>query len=137
MIKRLFTNIPLAFFPSFAWVTIILAFVEYKGIHKNRLKHRTEPSWTPSPAVLSVLVSTFEFLLTLLIFSNPSIWNPHFITQIGQSGLIHEHSDFLPFVTTFWEQGTQNLIYIIGLLFVIQLIKMVIKFKKACSLRSK
>ncbi|MFF2017364.1 HAAS signaling domain-containing protein [Paenibacillus sp. NPDC058177] len=215
-----FNDILLAFFQAFAWVTVIFALVEYKGIHKDQLKHRSGHSWTisqlpqlpsreltikrsdpifsiiftaiftflflfnlhlfglilqndgsrlviplfndevfrsflpwiwiafaasvlketlkiitgrwtPSLIILSVLVSAFEFILALFILSSHNIWNPHFLTQINQSGFIPEGSNVLQLVTTIWEQGTQNLVYIFGLIFVIQLITMAIKFKKA------
>ncbi|MFC3748265.1 hypothetical protein [Paenibacillus sp. GCM10012306] len=222
-LRDYFNDILLAFFQAFAWVTVIFALVEYKGIHKDQLKRRSDHSWTPSQLpqlpsreltikrsdpifniiftaifaflflfnlqlfgiwflqdngshlivplfnvevfrsflpwiwiafatnvlretlkiitgrwtpsliILSTLVSAFEFIVALFILSSHNIWNPQFLTQINQSGFISEGSDALQVITTIWEQGTQNLVYIIGLIFVIQLITMAIKFKKTRS----
>ena len=83
--------------------------------------------WTARLIAFDVLVDVLNFVLALAIFSNPQIWNPAFMDQAAQAGLVPQ--DGRPFndLATLWRQGTASVIYVVGLAFGIGLIQSVVR----------
>ena len=83
--------------------------------------------WTARLIAFDVLVDVLNFALALAIFSNPQIWNPAFMDQAAQAGLVPQ--DGRPFndLATLWRQGTASVIYVVGLAFGIGLIQSVVR----------
>ncbi|GGH30738.1 HAAS signaling domain-containing protein [Paenibacillus segetis] len=86
--------------------------------------------WTIKLIAFDIVVILLHFVLAVFMFSDSSIWNPHFLQQIAQPDLIQHESDGLQFIQTVWPNATQGVLAILGIILGIQLITTVVKYFK-------
>ena len=72
--------------------------------------------WTIKLAYLDILILVLQFVLALFLFKDLSIWNPHFMQQIAESGMTGTDSEALRTVHTVWNRTKEGIIYIIGVI---------------------
>lgn len=81
--------------------------------------------WTARLIAFDVLVDVCNFALALSLFSNPSIWNPAFMDQAVQTGLVPQEGEPFNALALLWRQVTSSVIYVVGFAFGIGLIQSV------------
>lgn len=83
--------------------------------------------WTARMIAFDVFVDVCNFALALVIFSNPAIWNPAFVDQAVQAGLVSREGEPFNSLALLWRQATSSLIYVVGLAFGIGLIQSIVR----------
>lgn len=97
------------------WLLIALS------ILRDCLKIITK-KWTKSLIGLHILFVIASFLLALIMFTNPMIWNSNFTNDLVEFSLLSEGSETFDLVATIWERATQGIIYVIALITLIDII---------------
>lgn len=83
--------------------------------------------WTLKLVAFEFLRNVVNLVVGLSVFVNVHIWNPDFLTQLTQAGLLKTSSRGLDVVSTIWTAFTENLVFLIGLVFILQTISTVVK----------
>ena len=86
--------------------------------------------WTLQLLALDSLVHILNFILAIVMFSGMAIWNPQFLQQLAGSGMAPLGSETLNALSGVWNFITQNVIYLIGFGFAIQIIATAVKAVK-------
>lgn len=86
--------------------------------------------WTMKLVGFEFLGHVVNLVIGLIIFSNSSIWNPNFMQQMVQSGMFPAGSDAFHLVSRYWTLVTGNFVYLIGAVFILELISSTIKVLK-------
>ncbi|MHA6530508.1 HAAS signaling domain-containing protein [Paenibacillus sp. BAC0078] len=86
--------------------------------------------WTETLVIFNIVISILGFGLALLMFTNPEIWNPDFMAQMVQAGIVQDGSEAYGTLLNFWNSAAGGLIFIVGIVFVIDLIVAVSKLFK-------
>jgi len=83
--------------------------------------------WSLRLLALNTLVDVVNFALSLALFSNPAIWNPDFMAQMAQSGLVPAETEAFRTMSALWGQFTSYFVYLIGLGFGVGLITRLVR----------
>jgi hypothetical protein len=86
----------------------------------------TTGKWTLGLIAFGAARDILNFALAVFMFSSPAIWNSNFMQQMTQVGLAPAGEGFRTFSTA-WGYATQNMIYLIGVIFVLQMIATAVK----------
>ncbi|WP_019909052.1 HAAS signaling domain-containing protein [Paenibacillus sp. HW567] len=78
--------------------------------------------WTETLVIFNIVISILGFGLALLMFTNPEIWNPDFMAQMVQAGIVQDASGAYGTLLNFWNSATDGFIFLVGIVFVIELI---------------
>lgn len=96
----------------FIWVLTAI------GILRDCMKMITR-KWTRQIVVFHLFFNIMSLIFTLIMFTDPSIWNPQFMNELVQAGAITEGSEGFQTVSTIWDRSREGLIYVIALITVI------------------
>ena len=96
----------------FIWLITAIA------ILRDCLKMITR-KWTAPIVVFHLLFNVVSLILALVMFSDPAIWNPTFIMELVNAGVIQEGTDGFDTVTTIWNSFQEGLIVVIALITII------------------
>lgn len=99
----------------YIWAVMALAVL-------NEIAKLVAGRWTGRLIALDVLNDVAHFALAVAIFSNPAVWNPEFMQQAAQAGLVPASGEDFNRLQTLWQQVTALFLYLIGLVFAIELI---------------
>lgn len=89
------------------------------GILRDCLKMIVR-KWTIEIVAFHLFFNLTSLILTFVMFSNPSTWNPEFINQLVNAGLITEGSEAYQSVSTIWKNTIEGgLMYIIAIITII------------------
>jgi hypothetical protein len=83
--------------------------------------------WTVSLVLFDALNNALNFVLALFMFSDGAIWNANFLQQAAQAGLAPLGSAANQALNAVWGRFTQGLIYLIAIIFAIQMISSLVK----------
>ena len=75
------------------------------GIIKECLK-LVEGKWTYKLAILTTVVNAISLVAILLIISGGDFWNPTFVNELVDTGILEVGTDSFRVVTKVWEQST-------------------------------
>ncbi|CAM4273263.1 HAAS signaling domain-containing protein [Paenibacillus tarimensis] len=78
--------------------------------------------WSLPLIGLDMVVHILQFILAVVMFSDLSIWNDQFIQQLVSSGLIAAGSEEHDLVVRIWQLAQEDLLFMIGIIFVVHLI---------------
>jgi uncharacterized membrane protein len=89
-------------YPSYlVLVSLILGF----GILKECFK-LVKRNWTSKLATLTVVVNTISIGMVIAIINQSDFWNPHFLNQLVEAGIVTAASEAFQVITIIWEQFT-------------------------------
>jgi hypothetical protein len=83
--------------------------------------------WSVGLVLLGIFSSLVQFALALFMFAERAIWNASFMRELSQTGLAPVSSDFYQMIDNIWERTTDGVVYLIGVVLVIEVITLVIK----------
>lgn len=83
--------------------------------------------WTNEIVILHLFFNLISLVLMIVMFSNPSIWNPQFINELVNSGTIREGSESYQIVMSIWRNAKDYLIFIIALITIIDSVSVGLK----------
>jgi hypothetical protein len=83
--------------------------------------------WSLPLFALEAVGQILNFVLALFMFSSKAIWNPNYMQQMAQSGLITANSEGFRVVSAVWDGATGWLIYLICVIFAIEIITIAIR----------
>ncbi|MUK87885.1 hypothetical protein GMD78_05665 [Ornithinibacillus sp. L9] len=75
------------------------------GIIKECLK-LAYGKWTYKLVVYTALVNLISFIAVFMLINGPAFWNPNFLLELTQAGLITEGSEAYGTVSMIWNQST-------------------------------
>lgn len=75
--------------------------------------------WTAPIVVFHLFFNAVSLILALVMFSDPAVWNPTFIIELVNAGVIHEGTEGFDTVTTIWNRFQEGLIYVIAFITII------------------
>lgn len=73
------------------------------GIVKEVLK-LVNGKWTNKLAIQTLLINALSISLVAVVIMSPSFWNPNFISELTQSGLIDPQSEAFSIIDNIWPQ---------------------------------
>ncbi|KKO52362.1 HAAS signaling domain-containing protein [Paenibacillus sp. DMB20] len=85
--------------------------------------------WTANIVVCHLFFNVLSFILMVIMLSDPGIWNPGFMHELEQSGMISVGSEAYEVVSSIWNGSPKGLIGIIGLITVIDSVTVGLKLK--------
>ncbi|MBT2216983.1 hypothetical protein F3157_19855 [Virgibacillus dakarensis] len=107
-----FTIVPFlneeTFSSYFPFIILVLGL----GILKECLK-LISGKWTVKLVVYNTLINVVTFVLVLVMIAGPEFWNPDFMTELTQSGIVTEHSEEFETISNIWEWVTSSILYIL------------------------
>ncbi|GAA0603697.1 hypothetical protein GCM10009001_20940 [Virgibacillus siamensis] len=83
------------------FIILILGF----GILKESLK-LVYGKWTIKLVVYSAIVNLISMVTVMIMINGPAFWNPDFMVELTQAGLLSKGSDAYGTVSKIWEQST-------------------------------
>jgi hypothetical protein len=83
--------------------------------------------WTKKIVAYHVVFNVVSFVLVLVMFSDPAIWNPDFMKEMVQSGLVAAGSEGFQKVNSIWNRSPEVLIAIIALFSIIDTVQVSFK----------
>lgn len=83
--------------------------------------------WTLSLIGAEILLSLLSFLLALWMFADQTVWNPDFIQQLIDSGMMSAASDLHDIVLRVWDTLQDMILYIISIIFIIDIVIWTVK----------
>ncbi|TYP73019.1 HAAS signaling domain-containing protein [Paenibacillus methanolicus] len=95
------------------------------SILKEIMKLNTR-RWTTRLVGMEISVTILYLILATFMFWDPVIWNADFMQQAVDSGLVTAGSEGYNTVNTIWGRATNGIIYLIGLVSVIQVISLIV-----------
>ncbi|UNK16475.1 hypothetical protein MNQ98_18435 [Paenibacillus sp. N3/727] len=96
----------------FIWVLTAI------GVLRDCMKMITR-KWTRQIVVFHLFFNVISLIFVLVMFSDPSIWNPQFMNELIQAGVTTEGIESFQTISTIWDRSREGLIYIIALITVI------------------
>lgn len=91
-----------ATYPTYLlFIILILGF----GILKECVKLVTR-TWTKKLALFNTMVNAISIIALLIVINGPDFWNPQFMNDLVDAGLLTATSDTFHTLTIIWEQGT-------------------------------
>src|SRR5690606_36541907 len=78
--------------------------------------------WTIPLITTEAILLIPQLAAAAWIFADQSVWNPAFITQLVESGIMQAGSEAYDWTSTLWVAIQDNVLYLIGLVVIIQLI---------------
>jgi hypothetical protein len=96
-----------------AMLPLIFALVSI-GILKECLKLVTR-RWTKKLVIYLFVINVVSFALIAVIFTNPALWNPNFMSDMVHAGIVSGNGDDYQTIKTIWEIATGRIILLIGL----------------------
>lgn len=84
--------------------------------------------WTPQLAVVHVIFNVASVIVAVILFSNMTIWNPTFMDQLVQAGLVTPGDEAYETVKSIWDRSRDGLIYIIVVIALIDTVSVVMKW---------
>ncbi|WP_054955959.1 HAAS signaling domain-containing protein [Paenibacillus dakarensis] len=93
----------------FIWIVTAI------GILRDCLKMVTR-KWNIQIVAVHLFFNITSLILMVVMLSNSSIWNPAFMSELVSAGLITEGSESYGVIANVWNQAREGLIYIIGLI---------------------
>lgn len=109
------------FSPYLPFIWILLAVSVLKDIVKLNARR-----WTLRLVGMEITVTVLYLILAVFMFADPAIWNPDFMQQAVDSGLVAAGSEGYDTFSTIWERVTSGIIYLIGLVSAIQIISLIV-----------
>ncbi len=86
--------------------------------------------WTVKLAVICISVNVIGFILALIVFSDPSIWNASFMSELTQQITANKGEDFLDIIDQIWTANKTIILVIIGLVTIIDSISIIMKVNR-------
>ncbi|MCV4231851.1 hypothetical protein OHJ21_11780 [Virgibacillus sp. LDC1] len=83
--------------------------------------------WTPQLAVMHVIFNVASVIVAVILFSDMTIWNPTFMDQLVQAGLVTPGDEAYETVKSIWDRSRDGLIYIIVVITLIDTVSVVMK----------
>jgi hypothetical protein len=83
--------------------------------------------WTLKLVAAEFLRNAVKLAVSLAVFVNPTVWNPEFIAQVTQAFALQAGSEELHLITVIWTTVTENMIYFIGLVFILETITILVR----------
>ncbi len=106
-------------FLPYIWVLLVV------GVLKEIMKLNAR-RWTPRLVGMEISVTVLYLVLAIFMFSDPAIWNADFMQQAIDSGLVKAGGEGYDTLSMIWERASNGLIYLIGLVSVIQIISLIV-----------
>lgn len=79
----------------------------------NEARKLITKKWTPQIAVMHVIFNVASVIVAVILFSDMTIWNPTFMDQLVQSGLVTPGDEAYDTVKSIWDRSRDGLIYVI------------------------
>ncbi|WP_199880613.1 HAAS signaling domain-containing protein [Bacillus massiliglaciei] len=101
---------------TYGYFLLFILLIFGMGIIKECLK-LVYSRWTMKLALVTAIVNAISIIGVLFVVSEPAIWNPSFMNQLTESGLVAAGSEAYYVITAVWERVTLWLfiLFIIGL----------------------
>lgn len=112
---------------AFAKYLPLIWFLTAFSILKDSIKLITR-KWTPQLAVVHVMFNVASVIVAVIVFSDMAIWNPSFMDQLMQLGLITPGDEAYETVKSIWDRSRDGLIYIIVVITLIDTVSVVMKW---------
>jgi hypothetical protein len=96
------------------------------GLLRECLKLVTK-KWSMKLSVYFVLFNIISFVIALIVFQDQAVWNPDFMNEMVQSGLIVANSDGFETVNNIWSSITEGIVYFIAALLIIDSVHVLFK----------
>ncbi|WP_256719602.1 hypothetical protein [Paenibacillus glucanolyticus] len=93
----------------------------------NEARKLITRKWTPQLAVMHVIFNIASVIVAVILFSDMTIWNPIFMDQLVQSGLVTTGDGSYETVKLIWDRSRDGLIYIIVVIALIDTVSVVMK----------
>lgn len=94
----------------------------------NEARKLITRKWTPQIAVMHVIFNVASVIVTVILFSDMTIWNPTFMDQLVQAGLVTPGDEAYETVKSIWDRSRDGLIYVIVIITLIDTISVVMKW---------
>lgn len=100
----------------FGYSLILILLIFGGGIIKECLK-LVYGRWTVKLVIFTAMVNIAAIIGLLIMIANPVIWNPDFITQLMEAGVLQAGTEAYDVVSAIWERATLWLLilFIFGL----------------------
>ena len=82
--------------------------------------------WTISLAAVNAVLNAVSLVISIVIFTNPGIWNGEFTLQLLKASTIPVEID----INMFWRMFTNGLIFILAFAFILDSITALLKARK-------
>ncbi len=83
--------------------------------------------WSIKLSAYFVLFNIISFVIALIVFQDQAVWNPDFMNEMVQSGLIVANSDGFETVNNIWSSITEGIVYLIAALLIIDSVHVLFK----------
>lgn len=80
------------------------------GIVKDILKIKIG-KWTKFLALWNLLINLISVIIIVFVVSSPSFWNPNFILDLSQSGMLDPQGDIFFVITQIWENASKIIVF--------------------------
>ena len=91
------------------------------GILQNVLK-LFFGKWSIKLAVSVLFCNLASFVLSVVVFMDPALWNPDFMGQLAQTGIMENGSKAFDFVQKLWENKRETLFALLAIIFMAETI---------------
>jgi uncharacterized membrane protein len=87
--------------------------------------------WNFKLAFFCIIFNIMSFIIALVVLHDQAIWNPHFMNELVDSGILLAGSDSFEMVQSIWSLSTERFIYIVGVIFLIDTVSVIYHTSKA------
>ena len=94
----------------------------------NEARKLITRKWTPQIAVMHVIFNVASVIVTVILFSDMTIWNPTFMDQLVQAGFVTPGDEAYETVKSIWDRSRDGLIYVIVVITLIDTVSVVMKW---------
>ncbi|WP_174615566.1 hypothetical protein [Virgibacillus ihumii] len=108
------------------FIILILGF----GILKESLK-LVSGKWTYKLVIYSAIINLISMVTVIIMINGPAFWNPNFMVELTQAGLLSEDSDAYVTVSKIWEQSTYWILVLLVIGLIWDVIDGLIKSRKS------
>lgn len=77
---------------------------------------------TGTLVAFGVVVTIFSFIFLCIVFTDSSIWNPHFMQMLAEAGIVEASGKDYADIENIWTGATQGLIYLIALVSIMDIV---------------
>lgn len=78
--------------------------------------------WTEPLVIINIVINFVQFGLAVLMLANPAVWNPDFMAQMAQAGISQAGDISFDTIQRTWDWARNGLVYLIGFIFIIELV---------------
>ncbi|RAR40916.1 hypothetical protein [Paenibacillus sp. MDMC362] len=93
----------------------------------NEARKLITRKWTPQIAVMHVIFNVASVIVAVILFSDMTIWNPIFMDQLVQAGLVTPGNESYDLVKSIWDRSRDGLIYVIVIITLIDTVSVLMK----------